>query len=128
MVKIKINKKMNFPELVKWAWDNHVTNKTFECDAESFVRFDEYGDIVKAFEIERNAFFEVEVEEELTKDTVIPLLLEVSDIFDEGNLVANTSKDTRISDMCHSHCIAFHMLNPDGTTTLLWTKEGGMVE
>ena len=128
MVKIETKKLTNLPELIKWAWKHKKTDITcFSCN-DSYVRFDEYGDVAFVCDVRKNDLFQIEFEEEITEETEIPLLLEVYSDFDDGNVDSHISKNSSIADCYDSHSVAFHRINPDGTLTLLWTKEGGMVE
>lgn len=76
--------------------------------------------------------FEVAVEEEVTEETEIPLLLEVRNNLTVGisTVAHRKEKISRILekklDRVGIITMTIHKINEDGTTTLLWTREGGM--
>ncbi|MCD8914253.1 hypothetical protein K2V61_01595 [Staphylococcus simulans] len=78
------------------------------------------------FKMKGNGIFEIEIEEEITEETEVPLLLEIYWEFEGENLMGDTSKNACIADRYDSYSVAFYMVHSDGTLTLLWTKEGGM--
>lgn len=127
MVKIKTKKKITLPELIQWAWENDIKDKLFISSDAGTVNFNEIGG-VSVNAIRQDTTFTVEVEEEITEETVVPKLIEFCD--DDNDSVGFSclyNIETRIEDMKDHNSIAFYMINDDMTMTLLW-KEGGMVE
>lgn len=85
MMKIKVKKEMNLLELIEYIKKNEIADKVF---------FDNKGKGKVVVGDDRHLYmtdlnltdiFTVEVEEEITERTVIPLLLEVYEV--EGELV-----------------------------------------
>ncbi|CDR51867.1 hypothetical protein [Staphylococcus schweitzeri] len=136
MPKIKIKKKLTLPELIQWAWDNPelVRGKKFYSQGksnETYVYFHLYDGrkcIMRDF-ISADDTFEVEVEEEVTKDTVFDRLFEVYEV-PEGYYAsvshANISINKRLDENYYP-VKAFYILNDDLTLTLIW-KDGELVE
>ncbi|WP_449126041.1 hypothetical protein ACSAXG_04785 [Staphylococcus chromogenes] len=128
MVKIKVKKEMTLPELIQWGWENKIVNERFCGSLGGCIYFDEdsWIGIDELDLVQHDEFFEVEVEEEITEETKIPVLVEVykwKEIFYKSALKHNTS----VSFEKDETSLAFYMLNDDMTMTLLW-KEGEMVE
>ncbi|WP_419791603.1 hypothetical protein [Staphylococcus chromogenes] len=139
MVKIKVKKEMNLPELIEWGFENKVFNKEFTSNylKSKTVSFDPRGRIsfssMYVYDVEDN--FTVEVEEDITEETAIPRLLEVRNLIPLKNTEWHYFKSLKsylhvnhsISEVENRHSIAFYMLNDDMTMTLLW-RNGEMVE
>ena len=77
--------------------------------------------------------FTVEVEEEITEDTKIPKSLAIFE--HNGNLYSEMHNNKNINDILKmdikvktSNTKTIHMVNDDGTHTLIWTNEKGLVE
>ncbi|MDK9861623.1 hypothetical protein [Staphylococcus equorum] len=135
MVKIKRKVQKNLPQLIEWAWENPKLsrNKRFVSENKGFpyvsqyVIFNEvgYAEIENSYCYGRNDLFTIEVEEEITEDTVIEKLYHTtipSRIVESG---CSTIKST----LEHSTVepIAFYILNDDLTMTLIW-RDGRLVE
>ncbi|HDE3628009.1 TPA: hypothetical protein PIJ69_002674 [Staphylococcus aureus] len=131
-MKIKVKKEMNLPELIQWAWKNPelTTGKRFcteNKDNEKFIYFS-WEDGRKCFTsyfITPEDTFVVEVEEEITEDTVFDRLFEVYEFLEGGynsTLYANASINERLNDTFF-FVKAFYILNDDLTMTLIWKDE-----
>ncbi|HDG9653181.1 TPA: hypothetical protein PBY09_002902, partial [Staphylococcus aureus] len=73
--------------------------------------------------------FIVDIEKEVTKDTVFDKLFEVYE-FQEGDYTAISHANISINKRLDEHCFpikAFYILNDDLTMTLIW-KDGELVE
>lgn len=73
--------------------------------------------------------FIVDIEKEVTKDTVFDELFEVYE-FQEGDCTAISHANISINKRLDEHCFpikAFYILNDDLTMTLIW-KDGELVE
>lgn len=132
MVKIKTIKKMNLPELIQWGWDNDITFKTFFGSRKSTVYFDRLGQVSIYGSVPIYKTFEVEIEEEITEETVITNLIEVYKYDRNTNIHLN--KNMNIKKVLHKYqsdplyvSKDFYILNDDMTMTLIW-KDGEMVE
>ena len=146
-MKIKRKVEMNLPQLLEWAWDNPKSsrNKRFVSENKEFpyvnqyVIFNEvgYAEIENSYCYGRNDLFTVEVEEEITEDTVIPKLMTtfrktcLNDDF--GYQRVRIDEDFSIKLMldkteAHSEPVeTLHIVNDDGTHTLIW-RDGKIVE
>lgn len=135
MVKIITKKKMNLPELIKWGWDNGVIYKTYIGSKGGEVYFNGFGNFRTERDIYLEETFEVEVEEEITEETVISRLLEVRNAVPSNKTEWKDLKILKsylygnhsISEIKNEYSVAIYMLNDDMTMTLLW-KDGEMVE
>src|SRR5699024_1770634 len=79
-MKIKTKKEMNLPQLIEWGFKNDIREKSFiayECvgDQRHEVHFNALGIPKFSAFIKKSNTFTVEVEEEITEDTVIPRLV-----------------------------------------------------
>ncbi|WP_165844891.1 hypothetical protein [Staphylococcus saprophyticus] len=79
-MKIKTKKQLNLPQLIEYIWDNDIKNEFFRrlnrgpfeyvwVNEDSNIEFDD--NIL----FRKNDIFEIEVEEEITKDTKLPSVL-----------------------------------------------------
>ncbi|HCT5251809.1 TPA: hypothetical protein OT052_000424 [Staphylococcus aureus] len=135
-MKIKVKKEMRLDELIKWAWEKPelVRGEKFYPQGKSdsnyvyFHLFDERKCIMSDF-MSTDDTFEVEVEEEITEDTVFDRLFEVYEI-QEGVYKSASYGNTNINEHLKRDRIfpakAFYILNDDLTMTLIW-KDGELV-
>ena len=83
-MKTKTKKQLNLPQLIEWAWENpkQVERRTFKSDKrDSFgknaeIYFTNCGHGFYTHRVTDKDTFTVEVEEEITEDTVFPKLVE----------------------------------------------------
>ncbi|HAR5976500.1 TPA: hypothetical protein I1614_001708 [Staphylococcus pseudintermedius] len=131
-MKIKVKKEMNLLELIEYIKKNEIADKVF---------FDKKGKGKVVVGDDRHLYmtdlnltdtFIVEVEEVITEETVIPLLLEVYEY--EGELVFLPQKEKSIKDLLEESDLeesittkTLYIINDDGTLTLIW-KDGELVE
>lgn len=121
MVKIKVEKKMNLLELIDWAWKNGVKEKAFYSNIDGgSVYFDMVQTVSVEHSIGKDETFTVEVEKEITQETVLPELVELSK--DGGG--AQWSQKS-INTVKNSFSKEF-WLKDGGTMTLIW-KDGELV-
>lgn len=133
-MKIKTKKQLNLPQLIKWVWDNDVKNERYRYSNSNpyeYVWINENSDVEldEGMCISKNDIFTVEVEEEITEDTVIPTLVM---FYENHNLkkVCRFEDNVSISDFqFHEHevVLAYYILNDDLTMTLIW-RDGKLVE
>ena len=124
-MKIKTKKQLNLPQLIEWAWGNDVRNRNIRADQDiSAVFINQFGDVYTTDDVERDSTFTVEIEEEITEDTVIPRILVKSNYDD----TAKEYRDSKINDFVPMYTRAIYILNDDLTMTLIWTHDKGMVE
>ena len=146
-MKIKRKVEMNLPQLLEWAWDNPKSsrNKRFVSENEEFsyvnqyVIFNEvsYAEIENSYCYGLNDLFTVEVEEEITEDTVIPKLMttfrKTCSNDDFGYQRVRIDEDFSIKLMldkteAYSEPVeTLHIVNDDGTHTLIW-RDGKIVK
>ena len=127
MPTIKRKVEMNLPQFIAWAVDNHITGSFYANNRVNAkrIRF-EFGRIVSSHgELRSHETFTVEVEEEITEDTEITALVELS----SQGLLGNTRlyRYHSINDVIDNQSVAFYILNDDQTMDLIW-KNGRLVE
>ena len=135
MAKIKVKKYMDLAELIQWGWDNKIKNREFYSENDKKAIFNSNGNFKPKVYFKPEDTFTVEVEEEITEETVISRLLEVRNavpskktewkdlkIF-KSYLYGNLS----ISEIKNEYSVAIYILNDDMTMTLIW-REGEFVE
>ncbi|EGQ3123486.1 hypothetical protein JL965_03405 [Staphylococcus pseudintermedius] len=130
-MKIKVKKEMTLPQLIEWAWENSIKHKEFTGSRNGIVEFDFRG-WVRTDLIEPDENFEVEVEEEITEETEIPVLVELfmSGLGEIIHTYHRASIGEAIGEVhkgAEALPTAFYMLNDDMTMTLIW-KYGELVE
>ena len=121
-MKIKTKKQLNLPQLIEWGWDNDVRNKNFQSEGGAIVYFDYEGNLTCARGFVPQDFFTVEVEEEITEDTVIPKML----ILDNDGST-RLKENHRTSYYRAIATKALYLINDDYTMTLIW-RDGKLVE
>lgn len=81
MVKVKVEKKMNLPELIQYIWDNNIIDERFISNSEYplFVLVNSNSDItiVNDEAVKESEMFILEVEEKITENTVLPSVVVV---------------------------------------------------
>ena len=127
MVKIKQKKTMSLPQLIEWAMENDVKHRVFESnpnfDGVTYrLGFDKGGDLYFEESLAPTLLFTVEVEEELTEDTVIPKML----ILDNDGST-RLKENHRTSYYRAIATKALYLINDDYTMTLIW-RDGKLVE
>lgn len=135
-MKIKTTKQLNLPQLIEYAWDNGIDSRTFIDPEGGDITFDEYGEVVDVHSINHHDTFTVEVEEEVTKDTVIPKLMTTfKKTYLEGGIGyqrVRIDENYPIKLMlnkaeAHRESVeTLHMVNDDGTHTLIW-RDGKLI-
>ena len=135
MVKIKRKVEMTLPELIEWAWKNGVKEKAFYSNLDGGSV---YFDMVQTASVEnsivKSETFTVEVEEEITKETELPKYLEIyaHKSLGYGDENISIGKNQSIKEILKENkkystiTKAIHLINDDGTHTLIW-KDGGLV-
>ena len=129
-MKIKTKKEMKLPELIEWRFENDIREKSFianKCvvDQGQEVHFNAVGIPKFSAFVEKSNTFTVEVEEEITEDTEITALVELS----SRGLLGKTTlyRYHSINDVIDNQSVAFYILNDDQTMDLIW-KNGKLVE
>ncbi|MFI9043362.1 hypothetical protein ACIGHC_03300 [Staphylococcus saprophyticus] len=126
MVKIKQKKTMNLPQLIEWAWDNDVRGKMFPTDQNQevgiYIATNRDFMMSNADYIKYSNTFTVEIEEEITEDTVLPKL-----VTKNINGDYNEWTDRSVKDFVLAHMEAIYIPNDDLSMTLIW-RNGKLVE
>lgn len=121
MVKIKVEKKMNLLELIDWAWKNGVKEKAFYSNIDGgSVYFDMVQTVSVENSIVKSETFTVEVEEEVTGETILP---EVVEFYVDGSGTQYSQRS--INELKDSLSKEF-WLKDGNTMTLIW-KDGELV-
>ncbi len=132
-MKIKTKKQMTLPQLIEWAWDNDVKDTYFVGNGVGEVEITPMGFFKTHIIVAHNETFTVEVEEEVTEETVISKLVETY-LDSKGEPSCYSYRNKSINYVLNiNECYknqptkAFYILNDDLTMTLIW-KDGEMVE
>lgn len=127
MVKIKREVEMTLSELIEWGFKNEIKNIEFVSNffEKKSVIFNLSGwaEFSDEYAYLPEDTFTVEVEEEITEDTIIPLLLKIyksGDNASEASIYRSISINTAESS---TRSIAYYSINDGGTLTLIW-KDG----
>lgn len=132
MAKIKRKVEMILPELIEWGFKQKELLPFFYGSREgSFVQFTPDG-WVNITGIESTDTFTVEIEEEVTEDTIFPKCLEI--FFDRKSgrdiaVVYENHSVKQLTDRNPEHLLdirTIHLVNDDGTVKLIW-KDGELV-
>jgi len=130
-MKIKTKKQLNLPQLIEWAWDNTELSQykmfvKIGATMRDYVSFNNEENGVRLNgTVKPTDLFTVEVEEEITEDTVIPILIERRDFGNE--LTYSRYEYVRIKDIKEESSTLFYIENDDLTMTLIW-RDGKLVE
>ena len=122
MAKIKRKKEMTLVELIEYGFKNNFKNVKIvsSTDCTMYVRFEEEGDISCPSHITPNETFKIEVEEEITGDTILP---EVVEFYVNGSGTQYSQRS--INGLKDSLSKEFWLKDGD-TMTLIW-KDGELV-
>ena len=124
-MKIKTKKEMNLPQLIEWGFENDVTNTWYRAsNVEEYISevfFDATGLPQFSNTVNKNDTFTVEIEEELTEDTVIPEMLV---IFSDG--VTDLTNNKRLNDLSGTNLKSAYIMNDDLRLILIW-RDGRLV-
>ena len=126
-MKIKTKKEMNLPEMIEWGFKNNIRNESYiTIDEEGYeLYFDLSGTPRYSNFITKYDTFTVTIEEDITEDTEITALVELS----SRGLLGNTRlyRYHSINDVIDNQSVAFYILNDNQTMDLIW-KNGKLVE
>lgn len=126
MPTIKTKKELNLPELIEWGWKNEIKKRSFiSNDGKVTANFEDMGQFITDYYVSSDVTFTVEIEEEITEDTVIHKLIELSDKGLLGRTILNINSSINLAKTEKS--VAFYILNDDLTMTLIW-RDGKLVE
>lgn len=127
-MKIKTKKQLNLPQLIEWAMENDVDNTIFIGKKNLYnVCFNKNGLMYfnTTSPIPTGEIFTVEIEEEITEDTVIPkMLVKFKNPDTYGRFKNDSINGFEIEE---GNIEAFYIVNDDKTLTLIW-RDGRLVE
>lgn len=128
-MKIKRKVQKNLPQLIEYAWDNGIKNKGFESERTSRAYFDYDGYLSCTRAMEPSDSFTVEVEEEITEDTELDLVLRfISEdkayYTNPQTMSINTCLGSAPDDIITTH---FYIENDNRELVLIW-RDGKLVE
>ncbi|HFF7905201.1 TPA: hypothetical protein ACGEX3_000213 [Staphylococcus aureus] len=141
-MKIKIKKEMTLDELIKWARENPKLSQgkryhTTACINEAVYFQKNANKFITLGFTSIDTFFVVEVEEEITEETVIPSVVVVrTQYFPNGSESINVTKTNNKSikelvgsnpDNSRFKYHEFYLMNGKGLGELIW-KDGRLVE
>ncbi|HGO3204134.1 TPA: hypothetical protein ACK0YQ_000103 [Staphylococcus aureus] len=141
-MKIKVKKEMRLDELIKWARSNPELSKGKKIfttgNGDGIVRFQkDTNDCTPSVCVPLDALFVVEVEEEITEETVIPSVVVIrTQYFPNGSQSINVTKinNKSIKELVGSNPInssfkyhEIYLMNGKGLGDLIW-KDGELVE
>ena len=116
---------MNLPQLIEWLFrKNNLDDEIFLSNQHNRVQVTDDG-ILEFFGTFYNDTFTVEIEEEITEDTAIHRLIELSDKGLLGRTILNINRSINLAKTEKS--VAFYIMNYDLTMTLIW-KNGKLVD
>lgn len=97
---VKVKKNLRLDELIKYVWDNHLFPETFKSNFNDFAHFDKTGkyQLIEQRGINQATKFTVEVEEEITEDTVfedITVVFKINSRDETGHFYNSTLKDIK---------------------------------
>ena len=133
MPTIKRKVEMNLPQLIEWLLGSGKSECIVISNMNNIVQLEPYG--VIRFSQEKfypEETFTVEVEEEITEDTVIDNLIEINELIDfkkEGLLGGvRLYKNSSINQVENDKSVAYYIMNDDLEMTLIWKRKEGLVE
>lgn len=125
---IKIEKQLRLDELIKFVWDNELYPSRFDSTQGRYrLQFSHDGSVNSTIGADgifggsigrRSTLFEIEIEEEITEDTVFDSLIEI--VADGGYI--DHGCNISISDIEGQHSIRFYALI-NGKLELIWERE-----
>lgn len=128
-MKIKTKKQLNLPQLIEWAMKNKIKGRMFLTERAYCVGFDKHGFIYfnSTNSMPLDQTFTVEVEEEITLDTVFEEIL----LIVNNGLGIEVYSNYSINDVLSNNEGYYEetvmlILKPD--PEVIWTREKGLVE
>lgn len=125
-MKIKRKVQKTLPQLIEWGFKNDITNKEYVCNehkAKSVIfNLSGWAEFSDEFSYNPHDTFTVEVEEEITEDTVFKELicLDVDDTY-------NSYDNVCVLDFDDDRVRAIYIPNSDLAMTLIW-RDGKLVD
>lgn len=119
---------MKAREFIVFGVKNNIKNLIVnaindECREKAIIHFDSNAMPIVSENVCPYHMYEVEVEEEITEDTVIPKMLVIY-YKNAAHIQINKNLNFLIKDNLKS----VYIMNDDKTMTLIWTKEKGLIK
>lgn len=120
---IKVKKQLRLDELIKCVWDNQLYPETFKSNFNDFAYFNKTGKyrLMEQRALNQATKFTVEVEEEITEDTVfedVTVVFKINSRDETGHFYNSTLKDIKKAKKILSAYIPI-----DGKLKLIWETE-----
>lgn len=135
-MKIKTKKQLNLPQLIEWALKNEIKNKCYVSENHYVVTFDKIG-FLQNSTLPLDEVFTVEEEVEITEDTVISKLLTTfkkkcktdNFVYQRVRIDENIPIQLMLdrAEFQSEKIDTFHLINDDGTHTLIW-RDGKLIK
>lgn len=122
MPTIKIKKEMNLPELIEWGFKNNIKNAVYNSKNGLSVNFSFDGKAVIGYAFSEEDTFTVEIEEEITEDTVLPRLVK----YTYNSYYEHRDKSINMLDRAKEWS-TFYYKDDNENMYLIW-RDGKMVE
>ncbi|MEK4815738.1 hypothetical protein MKY53_02705 [Macrococcus sp. FSL R5-0951] len=125
-MKIKQKRQVRLDELLKYVWGNGINDIEFHSDNDSWIRIDDYGDLVKVYEVEESDLFTITEEVEIDYDTILDLIA-VRKVGTVSRFENRSIQGVLVHFEGEVDYIYFQ--NPDGSIAdLIWSKERGLID
>lgn len=126
-MKIKTKKQLNLPQLIEWAAVNDVKVRVFESnpnfDGVTYkLGFNKAGDLYFDEALSPTLLFTVEVEEEITEDTVIDEMLTIY-----KNGVTHITNDKSLNYLDKTNLKSAYTMGDDLRLILIW-RDGKLIK
>ena len=126
-MKIVTKKQLNLPQLIEWVWENEIKNTSFRRlnrRVFEYIWINENSDIEfnEDMLFKKDDIFEVETEEEITEDTVIPEMLT---IYDGG--ISHLTNNKSLNDLIKTNLKSAYIMNDDLRLILIW-RDGELIQ
>lgn len=129
-MKIKQKRQVRLDELLKYVWGNGINDIEFHSDNDSWIRIDDYGDLVKVYEVEESDLFTITEEVEIEYDTRLDLIAvrKVGTVsrFENRSIQGVVS---HFNIRLEVEVDYIYIQNEDGSIgDLIWSKECGLID
>lgn len=125
-MKIKQKRQVRLDELLKYVWGNGINDIEFHSDNDSWIRIDDYGDLVKVYEVEESDLFTITEEVEIDYDTILDLIA----VRKVGTVSRSENRSIQgVLVHFEGEVDYIYFQNPDGSIAdLIWSKERGLID
>ena len=128
---IKTTKYLNLHELIKYVWENDITEREFKCETNSniFVHARQNINVIaNGFGIREDDLFKVEIEEEITEETMFDTLVSTYIPLGGGDIFIDVYSNHSIKDIIETdkmHGVKTERIYAliDGKLQLIWERE-----